>query len=157
MWSYMYSSQGRSHDPATYEVLPTFMVNSNSHQVWLIEPDARSAVVGVTNSEMILHPAPTHLGHNAVLAWRSPLAATIRLQASLYRLHLDCSVPANGVVWSLDQGNRTLRAGTLLDGTPENLQVSLSVVAGETIYLIVGDNGDYACDSTGVRLSIETS
>ena len=106
---------------------------------------------------MILHPAPTHLGHNAILAWRSPLAATIRVEASLYRLHLDCSVPANGVVWSLDQGNRTLRTGKLLDGTPENFQASLTVAAGETVYIIVGDNGDYACDSTGVRLTIETA
>lgn len=154
VWSYRYSSQGRSHDPATYELLPTFMATQGS-QAWLIEPDSRSALVGLLGSQMILHPAPTHLGHNAVLAWRSPVTARVRVQASLYRLHLDCFVPANGVVWSLDQGNRTLRTGTLVDGTPENFQAQLTVTAGESVYIIVGDNGDYVCDSTGVRLSIE--
>jgi hypothetical protein len=128
-----------------------------SSQLWLIEPDARSALVGVQGVDMVLHPAPTHLGHNAILAWRSPVAGTVRLQATLHRLHLDCSVPANGVVWSLDQGNRTLRAGTLLDGTPHHFEALLTVAAGESVYLVIGDNGDYACDSTGVRLSIETT
>jgi hypothetical protein len=156
VWSYRYSSQGRAHDPATYELLPIFTAGPG-HQIWLVEPDSRSASVGITSSEMILHPAPSHLGHNAVLAWRSPLAATVRLEASLYRLQLQCAAPANGVVWSLDQGNRTLRTGTLVDGTPESFEASLTVAAGESVYVIIGDNGDYNCDSTGVRLSIETT
>jgi hypothetical protein len=156
VWSYRYSSQGRSHDPATYELLPSFTAGPG-HQIWLVEPDSRSASVGITTSEMILHPAPSHLGHNAILAWRSPLAATVRLEASLYRLQLVCAAPANGVVWSLDQGNRTLRTGTLVDATPESFDVSLTVAAGESVYVIIGDNGNYNCDSTGVRLSIETT
>ncbi len=157
VWSYRYSSQGRSHDPATYELLPTFSVRAPNWEVWLLSPDFQSASTGFSNSQMILHPSPSHLGQNAILGWRSPLATTVRLQASLFRLHLDCSVPANGVVWSLDQGNRSLRSGTLVDGTAENFELTLTVAAGESLYVIVGDNGDSNCDSTGVRLSIETT
>lgn len=156
-WSYRYSSLGRMHDPATYELLPTFSVLGPNWEVWLLAPDAQSASVGINNSQMILHPSPPHLGHNAILAWRSPVAASIRLQASIVRLHLDCPVPANGVVWSLDQGNRTLRTGTLVDATPVNVQASMPVAAGESLYVVVSDNGDSSCDSTGVRLSIETT
>jgi hypothetical protein len=156
-WSYRYSSQGRSHDPATYELLPTFAVLAPNWEVWLLAPDFQSASTGFNNGQIILHPAPSHLGHNAILAWRSPVNATVRLQAAVYRLHLDCPVPANGVVWSLDHGNRTLRTGTLVDGSAENFELSLTVTAGESVYLVVGDNGDSNCDSTGARLSIETT
>jgi hypothetical protein len=157
VWSYRYSSQGRSHDPATYELLPTFSVVAPNWEVWLLAPDNQSALAGFNNSQMLLHPSPSNLGQNAILAWRSPLAATVRVQAALYRLHLDCPVPANGVLWSLDQGNRTLRRGTLVDGTPENLQLTLTVTAEESIYVVVEDNGDSNCDSTGVQLRIETT
>lgn len=157
-WSYRYSSQGRSHDPALYELLPTFSVLAPNWEVWLLAPNFQSASVGVVNSQMILHPSPSHLGHNAILAWRSPLAARVRLQASLSRLHADadCPVPANGVVWSLDQGNRSLRSGTLVDSTPENFQLTVPVAAGESLYVIIEDRGDSNCDSTGVRLEIQT-
>ena len=157
VWSYRYSSQGRSHDPATYDLLHTFAVLGANWEVWLLAPGFQSASTGFNNAQMILHPSPSHLGQNAILAWRSPVAATVRVEASLYRLQLDCSVPANGVVWSLDQGNRSLRSGTLVDGSAENLQLNSSVVAGESLYVIVGDNGDSNCDSTGVRLRIETT
>lgn len=157
VWSYRYSSLGRSHDPAAYELLPTFSVLAPNWEVWLREPNSQSASAGFNNSQMILHPSPSHLGHNAILAWRSPLSTTVRLQASLYRLHLDCPVPANGVVWSLDQGNRSLRTGTLVDGRPENFELRIPVTAGDSLYVIVEDNGDSNCDSTGVQLRIETT
>ena len=73
------------------------------------------------------------------------------------RSHIDCSVPANGVVWSLDQGNRTLRSGTLIDATEETFNLTLAVTAGETLYVVVGDNGDSNCDSTVVEFTVETS
>jgi hypothetical protein len=158
VWSYRYSSQGRSHDPATYELLPTFSVLAPDWEVWLLAPNFQSASVGIVNSQMILHPSPSHLGHNAILAWRSPIATTVRLQATLSRLHADadCPVPANGILWSLDQGNRSLRSGTLVQSTPENFQLTVPVAAGESLYVIVEDRGDSNCDSTGVRLEIET-
>lgn len=156
-WSYRYSSRGPTHVPETYELLPTFSVLEPNWEVWLLAPNFESASVGVIGSEMIFHPSPPQLGQNAILAWRSPLATRVRIQASLYRRHLDCEVPADGVVWSLGQAFRLLRSGTLVDGTPENLELSVTVAAGESLYLIVGPNGNSACDSTGVQLSIETA
>ena len=105
----------------------------------------------------LLHPSPPNFGQNAILAWRSPLAAEVRLEASLYRRHLNCEVPADGVFWSLGHSFRVLRSGALLDGTPENLELNVRVAAGESLYVIIGPRGDSACDSTGVRLSIETT
>ena len=156
-WSYRYSSRGPTHVPESYELLPTFSVLGAGWQVWLLTPNFQSASVGVNGSQMIFHPSPPNLGQNAILAWRSPLATRVRLEASLYRLHLNCEVPADGVYWSLAHSFRILRSGPLLDGTPENIELTVTVAAGESLYVIVGPNGDSACDSTGVRLIIETA
>lgn len=156
-WFYLYSSQGRAHDPATYELLPTFSVLAPNWEVWLLQPDFQSALTGYNNAQMFLHPSPPHLGQNAILGWRSPLTTTVRVHTSLVQLHPVCRVPANGVVWSLDLGNRTLRSGTLVGGTEATFDMTLGVTAGETLYVVVGDNGDSNCDSTLVQFTIETS
>ena len=156
-WFYLYSSHGRAHDPATYEVLPTFLVRGANWEVWHLPPDFVGASVGFNNSRTIFHPSTPHLGHNAILGWRSPVTATVVVYTSLVRAHLDCPVPANGVVWSLDQGNRTLRSGTLLDGTETAFDTTLAVTAGESLYVVVGDNGDSNCDSTVVEFTVETN
>lgn len=156
-WFYLYSSQGRGHDPATYELLPTFSIRGANWEVWHRDPDFFHASAGFNNHQMILHPSVPHLGHNAILGWRSPLTTTVRVHTSLVQLHPVCQVPANGVVWSLDQGNRTLRSGTLVNDTEVAFDITLGVTTGETLYVVVGDNGDSNCDSTGVQFTIETS
>jgi hypothetical protein len=156
-WFHLYSSGGRAHDPANYVLLPAFLVRGPNWEVWHSPPDFVGASTGYNNGRMVLHPAVHYLGHNAILGWRSPVTATVHVHASLVRGHLDCSLPANGVVWSLDQGNRTLRAGTLVDGTEEIFDLTLAVTAGENLYIVVGDNGDFVCDSTLVDFTIETS
>jgi hypothetical protein len=156
-WFYLYSNGGRAHDPANYEVLPTFLVRGPNWEVWHLPPDFAGASAGYNNGRMIFHPSSPNLGQNAILGWRSPRAASVRVHASLVRGHLDCPVPANGVVWSLDQGNRTLRAGTLLDGSEETFDLTLAVTTGETLYVVVGDNGDSNCDATLVDFTIETN
>lgn len=156
-WSYLYG--GREHDPATYQLLPTFAVVAEGWEAWHILPNALSASVALINTQIVLHPGPSTPGQNAVLAWRSPLAATVSMEASVSTVHPvnGCSVPANGISWSIDQGARTLRAGTLAAlGTVENVKFSTTVAAGESLYVVVGDRGDSSCDATGVRLLIET-
>jgi len=155
-WFYLYSGQGRTHDPATYVPLPTFVIRGPNWEVWHEPPDYSGASVGFNNSRVIFHPSPPELGHNAILGWRSPVTTSVLVYASLARSHLDCPVPANGVVWSLDLGNRTLRYGTLLDGTAATFTLTLSVTAGEALYVIVGDNGDSNCDSTVAEFTVET-
>lgn len=157
-WSYLYSSQGRTHDPSSYQLLPTFSVLAENWEVWLILPNSQSASTGYSNGQMIMHPGPSNTGQNAILGWRSPLGANVQIQAAVEMLGQSvCPVPANGVRWSLDQGARTLRSGTLAPGTVENLQLTTTVTAGETLYVVVEDNGNSNCDSTGIRLLIETT
>lgn len=123
-WFHLYSKGGRAHDPAIYELLPTFLVRGPNWEVWHLPPDYAGGSVGYNNGRMIFHPSSPELGHNAILGWRSPVAGTVRVYVSLVRGHLDCPVPANGVVWSLDQGNRTLRGGTLVDGREERFDLT---------------------------------
>jgi hypothetical protein len=154
-WFYLYS--GRVHDPATYQPLPTFSILAPNWEVWLLAPNFQSASTGFSNSAMIMHPGPSNPGQNAVLGWRSPLASSLLLQAAISVVSPPCAAPANGIVWSIDQGARTLRTGALAPGAAANVELSLTVTAGESVYLVVEDAGGSACDSTDVQLSIETT
>lgn len=155
-WFYLFSG-GRVHDPTTYQLLPTFSVLAPNWEVWLQAPNFQSASTGFSNNAMIMHPGPSNLGQNAILGWRSPRAAGVRLQAAISVVSPPCPVPANGIVWSVDQGERTLRTGSLGPGAVENIELSLTVAAGETLYVVVEDAGHSACDSTTVQLQIETT
>ncbi len=156
-WFYLYA--GRAHDPATYELLPTFFVFNPTWEVWLLYEDFQSALVGFNNGEMFLHPGPSPPGQNAVLGWRSPLAATVRVQAAISVIGPpgSCPVPANGIKWFLDKGAETIRSGLLEPGGIENVEQSVTVAAEESLYLVVDDRENSNCDSTLVRLSIETT
>lgn len=158
-WFYLYSTQGRGHDPATYASLPAFAVLGENWEVWHVLPNSQSASTGFNNGSMILHPGPSDGGQNAILGWRSPVAATVRIQLSIDITFAQsvCPVSGNGIVWTLDQGARSLRSGTLLSGRVENVEATTGVAAGESLYFVVGDNGNSNCDSTIVRLSIETT
>jgi hypothetical protein len=158
-WFYLYSTQGRAHDPVTYAALPTFAVLGQNWEVWHLLPNAQSASTGFNNGQIILHPGPSDGGQNAILGWRSPVASAVRVTLSIdITAGLSaCPVSGNGVVWSLDQGARSLRSGTLLTGRIQNLELAATVSSGESLYLVVGDNGDSSCDATLVSMGIETT
>ena len=154
-WFYLYG--GRTHDPATYNLLPTFSVLAPNWEVWLLLANFQSASVGFNNGQMILHPGPPQPGQTAILGWRSPLAATVRVQGAISVVGPPCAVPANGISWSLDKGAETVRPGLLDPGAVANVEQTLTVAAAESLYLIVDDRQDSNCDSTLVRFIIETT
>lgn len=155
-WSYLYSSQGRAHNPASYRPLPSFAVLGPNWEVWQLQPDFRSAAAGFSNGQTFMHPGPASPGQNAIVGWRSPLAGDIRIEASVsIERQSTCSAPANGVRWSLDQDAQTLSGGIVSAGGVANVARTATVAVGETLYLVVEDNGDPACDSTVVRFLIE--
>jgi hypothetical protein len=154
-WFYLYG--GRTHDPATYEPLPRFSVLDPNWEVWLIFGDFQSAAVGFNNGQIFLHPGPSPPGQNAILGWRSPLAATVRVEGAISVVPPPCPVPANGISWSLDKGAETIGAGLLDPGGVANFEQTLTVAAGESLYLIVDDRQNSSCDATLARLIIETT
>ena len=157
-WFYLYSVNPE-HEPGTYQLLPYFEVKQPGWEVWR---NRQGAGTGGTESgynfgRIILGPGHFNLGQNAVLGWRSPLTATLRVEADISTNPASlCGVPANGVVWSIDQGAVTVRSGSLGPGQTANRSFTIEVTAGESLYLVVNDAGDSNCDSTLVHLAIAT-
>ena len=154
-WFYLWG--GRAHDPATYRLLPTFFVFNPTWEVWLLYEDFQSALVGFNNGDLFLHPGPSPPGQNAIVGWRSPLAATVRVQAAISVIGSPCSVPANGIIWSLDKGTETIRSSVLEPGATDNIELTATVAPGESLYLVVDDRDNSSCDSTLAQLRIETT
>jgi hypothetical protein len=102
-----------------------------------------------------LHPSPKL---RAVVGWRSPVTATLRVEGTVQHAHPECG---NGVTWALElrRGNskQQLAAGTAQGskevkfGPIENLAVQ----PGDVISVGIGPrDGNHSCDLTAVDLTL---
>jgi len=104
---------------------------------------------------VVAHPSPTL---RAAVGWRSPIAATVRVEAAVVHAHPECG---NGVTWALE-----LRRGAsrqrLAEGAAHgaaDAQVGpfdgIVVRASDVVALSIGPReGDHACDLTAIDLEI---
>src|SRR5207249_4116668 len=101
---------------------------------------------------VVVHPSPKL---QAAVGWRSPVATTLRVQATVTHAHPECG---NGVSWSLELRRGTSRqhlaSGTAQGGKPVVVGPieKLSVRAGDLVSLLIGPRGDHSCDLTDLEL-----
>ncbi len=68
-----------------------------------------------------------------------------------------CTIPTNGLRWSIDQGAATLRSGHLAVGEIAQVtQLSTTVTTGEPLYVVIDAEGDSNCDQTWVDFNVRT-
>ncbi len=157
-WFYLYSSPSGAQDPASYTILPTFWVVAANWETWVVSPNWNSATNGFLNGVIAMQPGPAHNRQSPVLGWRSPVAQTVAIVATIgLEPQAGCPDPANGITWSLAQNARPLRSGTLAPGGNEDIELTATVSVGDSVYVVMGDNGDPRCDTTTVQLAIETA
>lgn len=161
-WFYMYSPNPE-HNPANYRLLPVFVVIDPGWQVWRtalnpFDPGSHGGTqAGYSYSYLHMHPGQgPNFGQNAVVGWRSPIAATVRLQANIKAHETHCPGVADGIAWSIDQGSRTLASGALTPSQTAVPTITTSVSAGEMVYLITSGGAQDSCDGTQTTLTIET-
>ena len=156
VWFYLYSPNPE-HDPAAYRLLPFFVAVDQGTEVWRNQADGLGgSQAGYSFGRITMHPGHPNLGQNAIVGWRSPVAATVLLQADVNANQVSCSVPANGVNWSVDRGATSLASGVLRPGDTASPRITARVGAGESLYLVLNDAGDSNCDGTLTRLTVET-
>ena len=105
-----------------------------------------------------VHPAPTL---QAVVGWRSPVNATVRIEAKVQHAHPECG---NGVTWTLELRRGATRQ-RLRTGISHGAQVivvepieSLGIQAEDVVSLLVGPrDGNHSCDLTAVDLTIKVA
>ncbi len=130
--------------------LPELVANSSDQHV-RIPGNMRPHSVAV-------HPTPTL---RVAAGWRSPLAATFRVEGTVTHAHPECG---NGVTWSLElrrgHTRRRLAAGVAQGGTPVKIGPldRIDVHAGDLISLLIGPRGgNHACDLTAIDLSLSST
>lgn len=102
-----------------------------------------------------VHPSPTL---NAAVGWRSPVAATVRVEAKIQHAHPECG---NGVTWSLEFRRGPIRqrlASGIAAGANPQLPApieKLQVQPGDLVSLLIGPrDGNHSCDLTAVDLNL---
>ena len=105
-----------------------------------------------------VHPSPTL---QAVVGWRSPVTATVRIEAKVQHAHPECG---NGVTWSLELRRGATRQ-RLRTGISQGAQVvivepieKLSIQPEDVVSLLIGPrDGNHSCDLTAVDLVIKAA
>ena len=105
-----------------------------------------------------VHPSPTL---QAVIGWRSPIAATLRIEAKVQHAHPECG---NGITWSLEL-RRGVTRQRLANGTaagPKEVVVppveNLRIQPDDVISLLIGPrDGNHGCDLTAVDMVLTSS
>ncbi len=102
-----------------------------------------------------VHPSPTL---KAAVGWRSPVTATMRIEAGVTHAHPECG---NGVSWWLElrrgPNRRRLAAGIAQGGTPAKIDPieALAIQTGDVVSLLIGPrDGNHSCDLTAVDLKL---
>jgi hypothetical protein len=109
---------------------------------------------GIPARSVVIHPGVSGLG---IIGWKSPISGLVNVAGFFSDLDPICG---NGVIWSVDKGSSTLTRGTIPNGGPPQTfsLVGVPVVAGQVLYLTIDPkSGDYACDSTGVDVTISVA
>ena len=105
-----------------------------------------------------VHPSPKL---RACIGWNSPVAATVRVEATVQPVHSECG---NGVTWSLELrrgGTRQRLAAGIAQG-PKEVKVppveNLAVQPGDLLSVLIGPrDGNHSCDMTAVDLGIKAT
>jgi hypothetical protein len=105
-----------------------------------------------------VHPSPTQ---SAIAGWRSPLAATLRVEGTLTRINAECGT---GVTWSLELRRGRTRQ-RLAEGESRNAKVvpfgpfeSVRGQPGDLISVLIGAReGNQACNLTEVNLRLASA
>ena len=102
-----------------------------------------------------VHPSPSL---RVIAGWRSPVAATLRVDGSVQHAHTECG---NGVTWALElrRGNtrQRLAAGVAQDAAEVKFGPfeNLAVQPGDVMSIVIGPrDGNHSCDLTAVDLKL---
>jgi Protein of unknown function (DUF1592)/Protein of unknown function (DUF1588)/Protein of unknown function (DUF1587)/Protein of unknown function (DUF1585)/Protein of unknown function (DUF1595) len=104
---------------------------------------------------VVVHPSPTA---RAAVGWRSPMAATVRIEAAVVHAHPECG---NGVTWALelrrDASRQRLAEGAVQGAAAAQVGPLDGVIVrpGDVVALSIGPReGDHSCDLTAIDLKI---
>ena len=129
--------------------LPMLLANSSNEQV-RIPGSMKPRGIAV-------HPSQTR---NIAAGWRSPVAATLRIEGQVTRAHPECG---NGVTWSLElrrgSTRQYLARGEARSAVPVTIGPfdRVRVQQGDLISLLIGAReGNPSCDLTAVDLRLTT-
>ena len=128
--------------------LPNLVANSSDQNV-RIPGNMKPHSVAV-------HPSPKL---RAVVGWRSPVSATVRVAATVQHAHPECG---NGVTWSLElrrgSTRRRLATGVAQGGKEvQSVPENVAVRKGDLVSLSIGPrDANHSCDLTTVELMLSS-
>ncbi len=182
-FSFRYSTS-LQHAPSAYKLLPQFedplaFRGAKGLAAWQCVPGnggcvdaAKLPFVGINHTGAAVkaatavwpaHSVDVHPASNqfAVVAWKSPVTGAVAVTGAVKDAD---GVAGNGIDWFVDKGASTLASGVIPNkgaqafsaGTGGPALVHIPVTAGQSLYFLVGSNGDEGYDTTALTVKIAT-
>lgn len=102
---------------------------------------------------VMVHPGPDR---DVAVAWRSPLAGSVSVKATVAHAHPS---GGNGIEWWIvhhsSTGRNVLCKGAVDRAGSVAIPSCGEVKPGDFVSLVIGNRGDYTCDSTAMSLTIK--
>ena len=154
VWSYLRSLTD-SDDPTSYLLLPNFQ-SAPPH--WY-ERDLVNLIVGydARPGVITLHGWSDGIrdhNHDAILGWRSPVAGTIHLRGAVWSPTPSCGEPADGPTFTIQLDRSLVASYPLGLGGSKDLDLTVEVEAGQSLYFSNDPGLDARCDNIFLRLTI---
>jgi uncharacterized protein YneF (UPF0154 family) len=166
VWYYM-RSNSLSDDPSKFELLSNFKTNAYNidNFQWWFSPNSYDGTpyvaINATGKKLTylsftvpiggitVHPGS---GKYVIIGWQSPILGNVSLSGTIKDLDPNCG---DGIIWYINQGSKKLVQKVLPSGEKENFLIpQIEVQQGDFLYLLIGPNNSYNCDSTGISLII---
>lgn len=145
----------KSESVANYNFIKGW-VGENALSVLANSSDATVNIPGEMKPHSVAtHPSPKFA---SVIAWRSPIAGTLKVSGSVQDAHTACG---NGILYSLElrrgQTREVLAAGESKGSSviPLGPLQEVSVMQGDVIALVIDPKGnEHSCDHTAINLTL---
>jgi hypothetical protein len=178
IWEFM-GSTSLTRDPLTYYRASTFIPATGGYtglDFWFgtyQDSNGRFPGIGFNGSGQTrvfgnitfpvnavdIHPAPNQMG---IIAWHSPISGYISVTGGVSD---NDPGGGDGILWYIDQNSTGVASGGISNGGSQafasglggaNLN-TISVVAGDVIYLVIHPNGNYYYDNTRIDIAINVT
>ena len=154
VWGYLFNT-GFDHDPSGYASMPT----TDGH-MWL-DPAYLYLIVGkdAIPGTMRMHGYGGRVVNSIrtpILAWHAPISGLVHASGTFTVGDPACNQLGSGVIFTIDQGSRTLYAAVPQAGAAVGFDLWTRITDTESLYVTLDPGFDSLCDTTLMRLRISS-
>jgi hypothetical protein len=152
VWSYGYAPRAAA---SSIILFPSY---ASDAEQWYAPGLTNLFVADIPGVGVTIHPyaESASVVRDAILRWRSPVAATLSMAGRVELVQGQCVPDAFGIIFTVLQDRQELSRIVLPAGGAEGFSLTATVQPGDSLFFEVDAGTDARCDATQLTLTITT-